>query len=68
MRILEDLTKSCNPCKHIQHGPRKFRVKLGTENFSFNERIFIDIMYLDGDLVLHFVDDGTRFSPGQLGS
>ncbi len=46
--LLEDLTKRCDPCQRIQRGPTRFRVSFGAEDTLFNERVLIDVMYLDG--------------------
>ena len=65
-RILEDLAKRCDPCQRIQNAPTRFRVSFGAENVRFNERLLIDIMYLDGKPLLHIVDEGTRFSAARF--
>ena len=60
-KILEDLTKRCDPCQRIHRGPTRFRVSLGTEEIRFNERVIMDIMYLDNNKpVLHIVDEGKQ--------
>lgn len=33
---------------------------------QFNEKVLLDIMYLDGDTVLHIIDEGTKFSAAQF--
>eukprot|EP00171_Calliarthron_tuberculosum_P000237 IDg237t1 len=57
LRELEEISKQCDPCQRIQHAPKRFRVSFGAEDVRFNERLFIDIMYLDGKPVLHIIDD-----------
>lgn len=37
-----------------------------TDLFQFNERIFLDIMYIESVLVLHIVHEGTRFSAARF--
>ena len=66
LKVLEDLTKRCDPCQRIQNAPLRFRVSFGAENVRFNERVFIDIMYIDSDTVLHTVDEGTRFGAARF--
>lgn len=66
MEVLKDLPRRCDPCQRIQHAPVRFRVTIGAEDVRFNERIFFDIMVLDGDPVLHIVDDGTKFSAARF--
>ena len=65
-RILEDITSRCDPCQRIQTGPKRFRVSFGSEDTVFNERVLIDIMYLDSDPVLHIVDESTHFSAARF--
>ena len=61
-KILEDLTKRCDPCQRMRGGPTRFRVSLGADEVRFNEKILIDIMYIGSTPVLHIVDEGTHFS------
>lgn len=42
--------------------PLRFRVSFGAGNARFNELIFMNIMYLDGEPVLHIVKEGAHFS------
>ena len=62
LKVLQDISKRCDPCQRIATAPVRFRVSFGAENIRFNERILLDIMYLSGDPVIHIVDDGTRFN------
>lgn len=65
-KMLEEVSLQCNPCQRIQRAPTCFQVSLGSENCQFNERIMIDIMYLDNKSVLHIVDEGAKLSAAQL--
>ena len=62
LRVLQDISSRCDPCQRIQHAPTRFRVSLGAEGLRFNERVMMDIMVIDGNPVLHIVDEATRFS------
>ena len=62
LKTLKDISARCDPCQRIQHAPTRFRVTLGADELRFNERIMMDIMFIDGDAVLHIVDKATRFS------
>ena len=62
LKTLEDLVKRCGPCQRIQSAPNRFRVLLGAEELRFNEEIYMDIMYIENNPVLHFVDAATNFS------
>lgn len=63
---LEQISARCDPCQRIKHAPLRFRVSFGSGNVRFNERIIIDIMYIDGDPILHIVDEGTHFSAARF--
>lgn len=65
-KILENITKRCDPCQRIQNAPHRFRVSFGTPDARFNERIMVDVMTIDGKKVLHVVDEGTRFSAARF--
>ena len=66
LSVLDDLTKRCDPCQRVQNAPRRFRVSFGAENVRFNERILLDIMYINGNAILHIVDDGTHYSAARF--
>eukprot|EP00171_Calliarthron_tuberculosum_P005792 IDg5792t1 len=66
LAILQDISNRCDPCQRIRPAPVRFRVSFGTENAKFNERIILDIMYIDSHPVLHIVDEGTRFSAARF--
>ena len=66
LSILEDLSKRCDPCQRIQNAPRRFRVSFGADHVRFNERILLDIMYINGSAILHIVDEGTHFSAARF--
>lgn len=63
---LQDIAKRCDPCQRITNAPNRFRVSFGAEHVRFNERIMMDVMYIDGKAVLHIVDEGTRFSAARF--
>ena len=42
--------------------PRRFKVSFGADQVRFNEKVLLDIMYIESKPVLHMVDEGTRFS------
>ena len=65
-RILDELTSRCDPCQGIRTAPNRFRVSFGAEHVQFNERVLMDIMYINGDPILHIVDDRTHFSAAQF--
>ena len=66
LEALQEITKNCTTCQRIQTAPLRFRVSFGSETARFNERIMIDVMYLDGEPVLHMIDEGTHFSAAQF--
>ena len=66
LSILEDISKRCDPCQRITNAPNRFRVTLGAENVKLNERLQLDVMFLDGKPVLHIVDEGTKFSAARF--
>ncbi len=66
LEILKDINKRCDPCQRITNAPRRFKVTLGSEHIKFNERIQMDLMYIDSKPILHIIDEGTKFSAAQF--
>ena len=54
------LTKFCAHCQKHGKSPGRFKFTL-REDVQFNYSIIVDVMYIEGDPVLHIVDEGTRF-------
>lgn len=54
--------KGCVSCQNTARGPTRFRFLLGPVEIQFSERVLIDIMYINGSIVLYIVDEGTHFS------
>ena len=66
MRTPQDLIDRCDVCQHMQSAPTSFRVSLGSLEARFNQLIYIDIMYIESQPVLHVVDGETPLSAVQL--
>lgn len=66
LQTIMELSRRCDPCQRIQLAPYRFRVSFGTENIRFNERVLMDVLFLNSKPVLHIVDEGTRFSAARL--
>ena len=62
--IIEHLTKYCKYCQKYGKSPGRFRFSL-REDVNFNYCIYVDIMYIDGQPLLHIVDEGTRYQNGK---
>ena len=58
------LTRFCEQCQKFGKSPGRFKFKLRDE-VNFNYTILIDIMYIDGNPILHIVDEGTRYQAAQ---
>lgn len=41
--------------------PGRFRFNIRDPNTEFNHTIIVDIFYINGDSVLHVIDQTTRF-------
>jgi hypothetical protein len=59
---IDYITKYCDHCQRHGKSPGRFKFTLRTDQDPvFNYSIFVDIIYIDGDPVLHVVDEATRF-------
>ena len=59
-KIIANLTKYYMHCQKHGKSPGQFKFTL-KEDANFNYSILVDIMYIDGSLILHIVDKVTRF-------
>jgi hypothetical protein len=60
--VLKKLTKFCTFCQKHAKSSERFKIILKDDvNFNFNYSVIIDVMYIDSNLILHVVDDVTRF-------
>lgn len=46
--------------------PNNFRVLFGFENIQFKERITVDLMYINGNNIIHIFDEKTKFSNAEF--
>jgi hypothetical protein len=58
---LKHIQKVCHHCQIYGKSPGRFRFTL-RDDISFNHSIIVDIMYINGNPVLHLVDEATRFN------
>jgi hypothetical protein len=60
--VIEKLTKFCTFCQKYAKSSERFKLILKNDsNCNFNYSIIVDVMYIDNNLILHVVDDVTRF-------
>ncbi len=57
---LKKLTKFCTFCQKYAKSSERFKFTLKDE-INFNYSIIVDVMYIENHLILHVVDDVTRF-------
>jgi hypothetical protein len=57
---LKKLTKFCIFCQKYAKSFERFRFTLEDE-INFNYSVIVDVMYIENHLILHVVDDATRF-------
>ena len=63
LRDLGRIERTCDLCQRLSPAPHhSFRVSLPNEDVVFNRTVCMDIMFLEGKLVLHVVDKDTKFS------
>lgn len=58
---VENLTKFCKTCQKHGNTPKRFKFTLRDDSIDFNHSISVDIMYINGNPVLHVIDEATRF-------
>ncbi|KAI0992762.1 hypothetical protein K3495_g15423, partial [Podosphaera aphanis] len=58
--LLEKITKFCEYCQKHGRSPGRFKFVLKEDTY-FNQLLVIDVLFIDGDPVLHVVDESTSF-------
>ena len=61
---LDQLTRFCKHCQKHGKSPGRFKFTL-QDDVEFNYCIIVDIMYINGQPLLHIVDQATRFQAGR---
>lgn len=61
-RRLEELAEACKVCKRNAAAPRRFKLTVGSDDLSFNHKIIVDTMFIEGRAVLHIIDEATHFT------
>jgi hypothetical protein len=59
-KAIDHLTKYCSFCQKHGRSPGRFKFTL-REDLDFNHSVYVDIMYINGSLVLHIIDEATRY-------
>lgn len=57
---LEEIQKFCSECQSHDPVPRRFKFTLKDEH-EFNYEVIVDVVYLNGQNVLHVIDASTSF-------
>jgi hypothetical protein len=58
--VIEKLTRFCIFCQKYAKSSERFKFTLKDE-INFNYSVIVDVMYIENSLILHVVDDATRF-------
>jgi hypothetical protein len=59
-RAIDHLTKYCSFCQKYGRSPGRFKFTL-REDLDFNHSVYVDIIYINGSLVLYIIDEATRY-------
>jgi hypothetical protein len=63
MKLLQQIASACETCQKLRPKPIRFKASLPKmEDIVFGDELSIDLMFIDGQAVLHVVDTATRFS------
>jgi hypothetical protein len=63
-QVLKHLTKYCTYCQKHGASPGRFRFTL-RDDAEFNYCIYVDVMYINGNPVLHIIDEASRYQAGR---
>jgi hypothetical protein len=60
--VLKKLTKFCTFCQKHGKSPERFKFTLRDDvNMNFNYSVIVNVMYIENNLILHVIDEVTRF-------
>src|ERR1700712_5218527 len=65
MDALKHLTRVCHQCQMNASAPGRYKFTLKDDR-NFNYTIIVDIFMVDGEYVLHVVDEATAFQSGEF--
>ncbi len=58
--ILKKLNKFCNFCQKHEKSSERFKFTL-RDDVNFNYSVIVNVMYVENSLILHVIDEATRF-------
>lgn len=64
--LLEKIGKFCEKCQRYGPNQKRFKFIPRDIDICFNHSIFVDILYIDEQLVLHIVNEATRFQAARF--
>jgi hypothetical protein len=62
-QAIQHITKFCTFCQKHGKSPGRFKFVLQAKDkdICFNHAIFVDIMYIENNPILHVIDEATKF-------
>ena len=61
-KMSDDIIARCKKCQNFKSKPAIFEVSLPVDVILFNHEIQVEIIWIDGDGVIHIIDRGKRCS------
>ena len=61
-KMLEEIREACKTCMVFSRPRERFKVTVPPDKIIFNEEVAIDLMWLEGNAILHVVDCQTHFN------
>ena len=62
LQLLQYILSTCKLCRKSVKAPKHYLVIMETDNMRFNEKVYIEIIYIKGTSVLRMEDDAKQFS------
>ena len=64
-QAMEKITKHCHQCQLHGKAPGRFKFTL-QDDYNFNYKVIVDMMWIDEKIVLHVVDEATSFQAARF--
>eukprot|EP00170_Pyropia_yezoensis_P002031 contig_8686_g2035 len=66
LKQLQDVASACDACQRLAREPSRVHVALPEKDTCFNRLVYVDLMFVEQQAVLHAVDSDTLFSAATI--
>lgn len=64
LNVLKDITAKCEACEEFRFKLFRFKIAIPPDKLLINHELIMDLVFLDGQPVLHVIDTHKNFQAG----